>query len=128
MIGWDRPASKYLYRHVKNGVCRKWHDLGLEQLDPEHEAELHAIKINNPADVQKCCGEMMQLWLEKCPTATWNQLLEALRAPGIELMDLASKLQRKLLSSQGTYIEQWGYQVYFTYEINVCQFFLIGIP
>ena len=80
-----------------------WQDVGVELLDPDYEPEkmLHVIKTNNAGNVKECCGEMLRLWLDKHPTATWDQLLKALRAPGIELNDLASKVQRKLLPSQG---------------------------
>ncbi|XP_065885365.1 glycylpeptide N-tetradecanoyltransferase-like isoform X2 [Dysidea avara] len=36
---------------------------------------------------------MLELWLHKQPKATWNQLIEALKAPGIELDDVASEIE-----------------------------------
>ena len=39
---------------------------------------------------------MFDLWLKKQPTASWNQLIEALRQPGIELDTLASNIEQIL--------------------------------
>jgi len=41
---------------------------------------------------------MLELWLNRQPNATWNQLIKALRAPGIELNNVASKIEKMLLS------------------------------
>ena len=38
---------------------------------------------------------MFQFWLQKCPDATWNQLIQALR--GVRLNQLASKIDDLLL-------------------------------
>ena len=40
---------------------------------------------------------MLNLWLKKQPTVSWNQLMEALRQPGIELGTLAKKIEQMLL-------------------------------
>jgi len=42
---------------------------------------------------------MLELWHRTQPEATWNQLIKALRAPGITLNDVASKLEGMLLES-----------------------------
>ena len=42
---------------------------------------------------------MLELWLNRQPDATWNQLIEAVKAPGIELNNAASKIEGMLLSS-----------------------------
>ena len=38
---------------------------------------------------------MFHLWLQKQPTASWNQLIISLR--NIELIDLATKIEQMLL-------------------------------
>jgi len=75
----------------------------MELFDPKYEHHLHVIKVNNAGNVTECCAQMLKLWLEKHPTATWDRLLKALEAPGVELKSLASKIQRKLLSSEGMF-------------------------
>ena len=44
---------------------------------------------------------MLELWLTRQPNATWNQLIEALKAPGIELNNAVSKIEEMLLLSTG---------------------------
>ena len=96
VVGTDRPALKYLNRHVRLDITTKWHDVGVELLDVEDEPKLKAIKANSSGDVDKCTAEMLQLWLERKPNASWNQLIEAFRAPGIKLEALASKIEGML--------------------------------
>ena len=92
--GCDRPALKLLNKHVRKHVSSKWHDLGLELLEQEDEETLNQIETNNPSDVSKCCKEMFQLWLRKCSTATWHQLIQALRE--VDLNNLATKIEGML--------------------------------
>ena len=101
IIGCDRPALKYLNRYVRNEVSSKWHDLGLELLEPEDEGSLNDIKCNNPNDVAECCKEMFQLWLNKYPDASWNQLIESLKEPSVGLNHLASKIEQMLIPTEG---------------------------
>ena len=42
---------------------------------------------------------MLELWLKRQPNATWNQLIKALKAPGIELNNAASEIEEMLLPS-----------------------------
>ena len=74
----------------------KWHDLGVELLDLNDIEELNTIEAESPSDLNKCCTKMFSLWLKKHPTASWNQLIEALRQPSVKLGTLATKLKQKL--------------------------------
>ena len=96
LVGTDRPALKYLNRYVRANIVTKWHDVGVELLDVEDEPVLNAIKVNSSGDVDKCAEEMLQLWLERKSDASWNQLIEAFRAPNIKLEALASKIEGML--------------------------------
>ena len=51
-------------------------------------------ETNNPSDVGKCCKEMFQLWLRKYSTATWDQLIQALRE--VDETTLATKIEGML--------------------------------
>ena len=55
----------------------KWHYLGIELLDSNDVGELDTIEAEHPSDLNKCCIKMLNLWLKKQPTASWNQLIEA---------------------------------------------------
>ena len=94
-VGCQKPTLKYLNCYVRGSVGLKWYDLGIELLDDFNA--LDRIKADNPTDLNKCCTEMFLLWLRKQPTASWNQLIEALREPDVELFALAAKIDQMLL-------------------------------
>ena len=85
-------------RHVRKKVTFKWFDLGLELLEPEDEHMLLIIQSNNPNDVDECCRQMFQFWLNKCTNATWNQLIQALKE--IELNSLATTIEEMLIPTE----------------------------
>jgi len=101
-VAQQYPSLKYLNRYVKKQVGSKWHDLGVELLEADDVATLDAIRSEPKSDNSTCCTRMFTIWLNKQPTATWNQLIEALRQPGIELNDLATKIEQMLLKSNQT--------------------------
>ena len=88
---------------MRGSVGAKWHDLGIELLNSNDVGELKTIEAEYPSDVNKCCTKMFDLWLMKQPTASWNQLIEALRQPCINLGTMGSKIKQVLLQpeSQG---------------------------
>ena len=95
--GDERPSLKYLNRYVKQPVGSRWYDLGIELLEADDIEVLDKINSDNPKDHDRCCTVMFQLWLRKQPTASWNQLIESLKQPGIELTQLAIKIEQMLL-------------------------------
>ena len=71
--------------------------MGLELLEPEDEEKLNEIQSNNQMDVNERCKQMFQLWLQKRPDATWDQLIQALKE--VEVDQLASKINGMLKSN-----------------------------
>ena len=108
--GNDRPALKLLNKHVRKDASSKWHDLGLELLEQEDEERLNEIEANNPNDVSKCCKEMFQLWLRKSPSATWNQLIQALKEVGLN--NLAATIEGMLVPTKDTVCVSAGRKCY----------------
>ena len=96
---YDCPALRYLNKYVKEEACIKWHDLGLELLEPEDGGKLNVIQYSNHRDVSECCQQMFQLWLENCPDATWEHLIQALREVGLN--QLAFKINGMLERTEG---------------------------
>ena len=101
-VGTDRPALKYLYKHVKVGITSNWYQIGVELFDPGDEGALDVISNNHPGDVDKCTAEMLKLWLARKPEATWNVLLMALKEPHIKFNTLASTINGLLLKGMFT--------------------------
>ena len=117
-IGHQQPQLKFLNRYVRASVGMKWDDLGIELLDSNDIGELNTIEAENSSNLNKCCTKMFNLWLNKQPTASWNQLIKALRQPCIALGTLASNIEQMLL--QGMFQGLSAYKI-----INLCLYFLV---
>ena len=76
-----------------------WYKIGLNLLNEDDEHKLDLIKINCRENTNKCCMEMLKLWLQKQPNASWDQLIEALKSEGVELNYVASIIEGKLIKS-----------------------------
>ena len=78
----DPPEVKYINTHVRKPISTAgpevWLDLGIELLQNEDVAELRRIK-NSISDYNLCCSEMFKLWLEREPTGSWRNLIDALK-------------------------------------------------
>ena len=71
-----------------------WKDIGVELLGGESKDALNVIECNNPSDVTKCCSKMFDLWLDRQPSASWRQLIQALKQ--VQLDRLANQFESKL--------------------------------
>ena len=96
-IGHYRPSLTYLNQYVKKPVGSKWYDLGSHLLQKDEVEELNRIQSKYPKDSNTCCTEMFQWWLSKQPTASWNQLIESLKQPGVDLDNVATDIEKMLL-------------------------------
>ena len=66
-------------------VASKWDDLGV-QLLPNLCYKLNNIKANNPQNVERCCTEMYQLWLQSDLQASRERLAVALQRTGFDAL------------------------------------------
>ena len=100
-------------------VALNWYDLGLKLIKKKDKKTLKKIKTNESADPYRCCEEMFQLWLLNNYSASWNQLIVALK--GINLYSLAFDIEAKLLpvksvlTSKGTVIKVDNMHAYLLY-------------
>ena len=94
------PDDEYLNKYVRGKVCaagaNKWRDLGIVLMGQDAVTDLDVIRINHPNDVEECCSRMFTKWRQRTPTASWKQLIEALKE--VDLIQLASELEE--LSTQ----------------------------
>ena len=90
---------RYLNRYIRQSVGARWYDLGLELLGDDDVEALNKIKRDNENDYKTCCTEMFQLWLKKQPSASWQQLIESLRQPSVNLKELAYQIERMVLTT-----------------------------
>ena len=89
----DSPTLKKLHRYRDN-IGDHWFDLGVELLENSDVEALRIIKKEFPKDIRRCCSEMFQLWLERCPSAEWKDLISALHYIGCK--HLAEKIQNEV--------------------------------
>ena len=73
--------------------AQTWKDLGVELLGEGSNDTLNIIKNDN-SDVRDRCSAMFQLWLDRQPTASWRQLVQALEQ--LKLNYLAKQIELKL--------------------------------
>ena len=85
------PALKHLQVFRKH-IGDRWFDLGVQLLDECDVRELDTIKQKFPHNTIKCCTEMFQLWLSRCTSASWDDLIYELQA--IELYDVADRVSQ----------------------------------
>ena len=95
----DRPDLKFLNRHVRESLCAKstqlWKDVGIELLGGGGNDALQLDIIENSnSDVTNCCSKTFQLWLDRQPTASWRQLIQALKQ--LQLNQLAGQVESRL--------------------------------
>ena len=63
-------------------------------LQEEQEAHLILIQTTHGNDARKCCLAMLQYWMSTHPEATWYHLVTALRSPGVDLVAVATDIEK----------------------------------
>ena len=90
---YSKPTVKVLLSSkIISAIGPKWYELGITLLDDDQLTQLKTIKSDNN-EVNRCCIEMLMYWLESHSNATWNDLVEALKAPGVELNNVATMVE-----------------------------------
>ena len=90
----SKPTKVELLDHVVPHVTPRWYVLGLKLLKNDQESQLDTIKLNHAGDHQMCCMEMFWYWLSTNTDASWQQLVEALRSPAVELPVVATDIEK----------------------------------
>ena len=88
------PTTKQLLSFVIPTVATRWYELGVMLLQPEQEPKLQQIKLDHGDDARKCCLEMFTYWRQSHPEDNWNNLVTALKSPGVEMDAVAAKLEK----------------------------------
>ena len=95
--GHSKPILKDLQKVVIPKVSIRWYELGIELFDEADRVKLQEIKETHN-ELQKCCLEMFQLWLNIYLDGTWHKIIEALKSPGVQLMTQANNIEKYLIS------------------------------
>ena len=89
----SKPTIKVLqHSKVISAIGPKWYELGIELLDDDQIRQLDTIETNK-TEVTRRCTAMLKYWLESHPTATYQDLVKALKTPGVELHNVATMVE-----------------------------------
>ena len=91
------PTKKKLLELIPN-VAPQWYELGIQLLREDQEPQLDVIKSDCGNDNKRCCIQMFWYWLKTNPKASWQQLLDALGSPALELHTVAAKIEAMFTS------------------------------
>ena len=91
-----KPSKKKLKNFVVPRILPHWYEVGIMLLEEYQEGQLDMLKDNNNNDPQQGCMEMLWYWLDTHRNATWQDLLKALRSPGVALGSIATEIEKML--------------------------------
>ena len=74
-------------------VASRWYEVGIKLLNEDEVPQLDIIKADHPNDKLKCCTEMFWHWLNFQPEANWQQLIDSLKSPGVQLNAVAAHVE-----------------------------------
>ena len=99
------PSKRKLLELIPS-VAPQWYELGIQLLREDQEPHLDVIKSDCGNDNKRCCVQMFWYWLKTNPKASWQQLLDALRSPALELCTVAANIEAMFTSK--CYIHIWN--------------------
>ena len=92
----ERPRLKDICNIVIPKVANDWYQLGIQLFDESQLPKLDEINNAYSNDFRKGCVEMIKYWLKINTGATWDSLILALRAPGLELLTIADDVEKEV--------------------------------
>ena len=92
----SKPLLKDLYNIVIPKVANDWYDLAIQLFSESQVPRLDEISATFSNDRRRGCVEMLKYWLKITPGATWDNLIHALRAPGLQLMAIADEVEKEV--------------------------------
>ena len=92
----SRPELRDLHNIVIPKVSNKWYYLGIQLLNNSQVPKLDEISATYSTDLQRGCVEMFKHWLNITPGATWDDIINALRAPSLLLLSVADDIEKKV--------------------------------
>ena len=75
-VGNKHPCLKELYRYVTPLYAAEWREIGigLGLSDPQ----LKVIRADHPTSTRDCCNNMLTVWLQVDPAASWEKVFNAI--------------------------------------------------
>ena len=92
----SQPLLKDLHNIIIPKVANEWYDLGIQLFHESQRSRLDEIRSSYSNDRRGACVEMLSYWLKITPGATWDDLIEALKAPGLGLLAIADDAEKQI--------------------------------
>ena len=100
-LGHKKPTISQLQNFViplvTPLVTPKLYELAIELFNVSDFHRLNAIERASATDLTSPCTEMFKFWLQKYEDATWDRLIRALKAPGLQLHAIALDIMREVV-------------------------------
>ena len=96
-LGHKKPTIRQLQKFVIQKVASKYYELGIELYKDSDVNHLDAIKKASATDLTRGCTEMFNFWLQTYEDATWDRLIRALQAPGLQQNAIALHIMREVV-------------------------------
>ena len=87
-----KPQLKDISNWVVPYVTDKWEKICVQLLGDEHRHVIMTIRKDYHHSSEAGCEVMFEQWLDLCPSASWNDLINALRANSVRKIALAEQL------------------------------------
>ena len=75
------PSLKDLYELITPQYAAEWKVIGTLLGLPS--GELKIIEVGWPTNVEWCCNQMLEKWLEEDTTASWGKLFTAIESAAV---------------------------------------------
>ena len=100
-IDSSRPILKDLHNILIPRIANDWYQVSIQLFSNAQLPKLDEICTTHATDRRRGCVEMLKYWLQIHPEGTWDNLIHALREPGLELFSLADDVEKEVQEVQG---------------------------
>ena len=120
-IGNGRPVLRDLSNFVSPHIGSKWFILGLQLIDQAHTSVLFNMKEYHHKTHEDQCLEMFNHWLATDSKPTWNKVIANLKAPAVNLHNLAQTVDG-MLDHRVSYVTRFSKEHRYR---NICNMYTV---
>jgi len=113
-----KPQLNDLLNLVAPYITDKWEKICIQLFGDEHRHVMTTIRRNHHGDSEKSCDTMFEQWLDLCPHANWNDLIDVLRTNSVKKIFLAEQLTKHV----GVYSYTIVWATYISFNVTITVF------
>ena len=92
----SKPVLQDLHNILIPEIANDWYEVSIQLFDNSQLPKLEEIRATHSNDRRGGCLEMLKYWLQITPEATWDDIVHALRKPGLKLYSLADNVEKEV--------------------------------